>query len=120
MINYRIAILIATLALFSRCETAFETYLDDKKVMLLSPLNNHNTSDRSQLFYWEPLDGAISYQLQLVSPRFDSLVTLITDTTITFNELNLVLPKGGYQWRVRGLNNSSKSLFSSQWNLTVQ
>jgi hypothetical protein len=103
------------------CDTAFETDLAGKKVILLAPANNLSTTDRTHTFYWEQLQGAAEYRLQVVSPRFDSIVKLIADTTISFDRFKLTnLDAASYQWRVQALNNSSTSDQGDTWNLKIQ
>src|SRR5690349_4304894 len=83
------------------CEEVLERSLVDKKVNLQAPVNNLTTTDTAHNFYWDEMEGATGYQLQIVSPRFDSIVKMLTDTPVTGNILHLSLNKGAYQWRVR-------------------
>ncbi len=109
-----------TVLLTSSCEEGFEMNLNNKKPILIAPVNNLTTTDSMHSFYWESMEGATKYNLQVIFPRFDSAVKLITDTIITTNNLNLKLPKGEFEWRVTGKNNSSTSAFSEIWKLTIQ
>jgi hypothetical protein len=121
MTSIKYCLLIVFVILFvAGCDTALEKNLAGKKVTLLAPVNNLITTDTLQTFYWELLDGATKYQLQVVSPRFDSIVRLIADTTITGNTLLIDLNVNSYQWRVRAQNNSSLSDQSEIWNLKIQ
>jgi len=116
-------ILITTILILlfgAGCEEVLETDLTGKKVVLLAPVNNLITSDTLQTFYCEKLDGAGRYQLQVMSPRFDSIVHLIVDTPVTNNTFILDLNINTYQWRVKAINNSSSSDFSETWNLKIQ
>ena len=112
-------ILLAMLT-FQSCEEALETSLIDKKVTLLAPANNITTSNTNQTFYWETIDGAAEYQLQVVNPKFDSIAQLITDTIINKNQFVIEMNGGDYQWRVKAINNSSSSQYSDAWNLAIQ
>lgn len=106
--------------LLTGCEEALEKTVEGKKVMLLAPTNNLVSTDTKQTFYWEPLDGAIKYQLQVVSPRFDSIVKLIADTPVIKNNLLLQLTPGVYQWRVRASSVSTVSDYSEMRKITIQ
>lgn len=101
------------------CDEVLEISLTGKKPVLLSPVNNLNTIDTLQTFYWEKLAGATKYQLQIVSPKFDSIVRLIHDTIILQNIFPKDMDTGTYQWRVKAINNGSESDFSDSWNLKI-
>ena len=118
--NKLLIILLGSLVFFSHCETAFESDLAGKKPILQSPSNNLTTTTTSQTFYWEKMNGASTYQLQVVSPTFNSITTLIADTTITTNRFTIILSHGDYQWRVKANNSGSSSDFSETWNLKIQ
>jgi hypothetical protein len=108
------------LFLLSSCEEALERPLTGQKVRLLAPANNITTTDTTHTFYWEILEGASLYQLQVVAPKFDSIARLETDTLISINRFTLNLRKGNYEWRVKALNNSSHSNYSDTFYLTIQ
>ena len=110
---------ILLVLLLAACEEALETVLTGKKVILLAPVNNLNTTDTLHTFYWENLNGAVLYQLQVVSPKFDSITRLIMDTTIGRNTFSIDLDTGTYQWRVKALNFSTESGNSDTWNLKI-
>ncbi len=88
---------------------ACEKSITGSKVSLISPPNNENDSLLSKLFWWDPITGATKYQLQIVSPSFDSIVTLVLDSTMTVQKFSKTLSPGTYQWRVRGENGSTKT-----------
>jgi hypothetical protein len=113
-------VLLGVAFILNSCEEVLERSLVDKKVTLQAPVNNLTTTDTAHNFYWEEMEGAMGYQLQIVSPRFDSIVKMVTDTAVTGNQLHLGLNKGAYQWRVRATNNSTTSGYSDAWNLTIQ
>jgi hypothetical protein len=102
------------------CEEVLERSLEGKKVVLQAPANNLSTTDSAHLFYWDEMEGALEYQLQIVTPRFDSIVRLIEDSTMNGVTFDTELEPGTYQWRVRALNNSTRSDYSDAWNLTIQ
>jgi hypothetical protein len=111
---------LALLVINSSCEETLEKSLTGKKVILQAPVNNLSTTDTQQTFYWQKSDGALTYQLQIVSPRFDSIVKFVVDTPLTGTMFHTTLGKGNYQWKVRGKNNSTVSDFSDAWHMTIQ
>ena len=110
----------ALLFLPAACEQAFESSLENLQPKLLAPANNLASADTTHTFYWEVLPGAASYQLQVVSPRFDSIARLAFDTTVTSNQIPLRLRSGDYQWRVRASNRGTVSAYSDTFRLTIQ
>lgn len=114
-------LILSGLFFVTSCEETLEAELKNEKIVLLSPIDSVQSTDTLQLFYWQHSQKYADYQLQVVSPRFDSMVKLIADTITTKNQLQLKLKKGfQYQWRVRAVNYSFASPYSSVWNLWVQ
>jgi len=118
--NRIVSILIIVCGISFSCEEVLEPSLETKKVVSLAPVDNLISVSTSQTFYWETLNGATKYQLQIVSPRFDSIVQLISDTTILTNQFPFSLSQGNYQWRVRAINNSTHSNYSDIRKMTIQ
>lgn len=109
------------LMVISSCEEVLEKELTEKKVVLQAPSNNVITNDSVHNFNWQEMEGAFEYQLQIVSPRFDSIAKLVADTTMTtVIFMDMTLQKGNYQWRVRAKNASTASHYSDPWSLTIQ
>ena len=118
-----IAFTIAVLCIVvCSCEsTITEKSLTADTVILSAPVDNLNTSDSIPTFYWETLASATKYQLQIVSPIFDSIVKVYADTAIVQNLFPFALNKGKkYQWRVKAKNNSTESQYSQIRTITIQ
>ncbi|MBN2789147.1 MAG: hypothetical protein JXR69_03055, partial [Candidatus Delongbacteria bacterium] len=88
------------------------TDLSDRSIVLLAPKDSLVTVETSHTFWWEKLEGAEEYNFQLVTPSFESIESLIEDTTLTDNQIKLTIPPGTYQWRVKGLNSISQTGYS--------
>ena len=99
------------LLLVSSCKSVIEQDLSDKKIVVNAPLVG-SYADYSQTFWWEKMDGATSYQMQIVSTDFESIQKLILDTTVKTTQFKYTLSPGQYEWRVRGVNGS----YNSQYN----
>jgi hypothetical protein len=65
------------------------------------------------------VDTSVNYELVIVTPRFDSVVSLVTDTTVSTNVLAMTLGPAQYQWKVRAFNSVSTTPFSSPWTITI-
>jgi len=98
---------ILGIALLSSCSEFIEPSIKNKQLILNSPGQNFESNKYSQVFWWEKVENARNYHLQVVSPSFDSVGFLALDTIITGNKFTFTLEPGTYQWRVRGENAGS-------------
>jgi hypothetical protein len=92
--------------------------IDDKTLTVNAPANNLKTSVSQVTFWWEPLDGAEKYNLQIVKPNFTNVAQLITDTNVTGTKLNFSLQPGTYQWRIKATNAGHSTAFQT-FNLII-
>ncbi len=104
--------LILLLFLTNRCSDIFEDDLAEEIVQLQSPTNNLETKDTNIKFWWNNIDGASEYNLQVVSPEFSASQSLLLDTLINVNNYSLELLPGKYQWRVSAVNSTSQTPYS--------
>lgn len=93
------------------CKSIIEEDLTDKNIIVNSPKSS-SLSNYNQLFWWEMIDGALNYQLQIASPSFDSIQTLVLDTLVKTNKVTYTLASGKYEWRVRALNGSYETPYN--------
>ena len=105
-------VLVVALGLNS-CAKWFDKNLGDSKVALLSPPNNHSDSLLTKTFWWDEAEGVREYQLQVVSPTFDSIVNFVLDTTVGALSFEKTLTAGSYQWRVRPVNDSYQGVWTT-------
>lgn len=87
--------------------------ISNESITVISPVDNHTDSLQSKSFNWEDLEGSNKYQLQIVSPRFDSIIVNVLDSEMTETTFTKTLTPGKYQWRVRGVNDDFKSLWTT-------
>ena len=113
-----LAIVFLVSIAFVSCKKWFNKDISAAKVELLSPPNYHADSLLSKHFWWSEMEGADEYQLQIVSPSFDSIVQFYLDTVIADNQYEMTLAPGEYEWRVRGVNNGYESLWNT-WSFSV-
>ncbi len=96
-----------------------EPDLSSKQVNILSPANGVSTTLTTLTFWWDEVEGAESYVLQVVKPTFEAATHLIEDSELTENKKQLTLSAGEYQWRVKAVNSSSETPFTT-YSLTVE
>ncbi|AZI24080.1 hypothetical protein EA772_01495 [Pedobacter sp. G11] len=90
-----------------------EHSLAERHMVLLSPSDRIETSVYQQIFWWEAMDDALFYRLQVVTPSFDSAASLVLDTLVKTDKFIFTLDPGHYQWRVRGENGSSRTEYAT-------
>ena len=105
------ASLLCMWACLTGCKSIIEEDIDDKKVTINAP-NTSVLENYNQLFWWELLEGATKYQVQIASPSFGAMQELTLDTTITSNKLLYTLGSGDYEWRIRALNGNYKTAYA--------
>lgn len=118
-IKIDLIILSVLCLLFSSCDDLTEEDLSDDVIILLTPIDNTTSTIMSQNFKWEEVDEAVKYRIQIVSPSFTSMQTIVIDSLVTGLQFNYTLEPGTYQWRVKAINYSSESNYSSPYNLTI-
>jgi predicted phage tail protein len=108
----RILILTLLLLLFLlqiACEDVLIDDLREKEVVLLSPPNNHISTQETQTFWWEHIEDAADYHIRIVSPSFNNMVTIAVDDYTMDNNYTATLSPGTYQWIVYAANNVGES-----------
>ncbi|MDB5274740.1 MAG: hypothetical protein JWO58_3107 [Chitinophagaceae bacterium] len=93
------------------CKAIIEEDISDKKVIVDAPVSDSLVS-YNQLFWWETVDGALKYQVQIATPTFDSIQQLKLDTLVTSNKFTYTLASGRYEWRVRAVNGSYQTAYN--------
>ena len=120
MNHNNIVILIVThlLIMVSSCTDIIEPNISNEKVNLLAPADGLITDYSTQTFWWDEVVNANEYQLQVVTPDFNFIERLIIDTIIQYNKFSLPLYPAEYQWRVKALNYSYSTRFTT-WSLMI-
>ncbi len=107
-INSLIGAILFSLIL-SGCVDMFEPDISTSNVILLSPYNGMESDTSSISFWWDTVEFATEYQLQIVSPDLSMIEKLCLDTFLIDNQLVYNLEPGDYEWRVRARNASSET-----------
>jgi hypothetical protein len=101
------------------CKDIFEPSISKRQVKQEAPVDNYHSTTYTVSFWWDDVEDASNYRLQIVTPKFDSVSTLIADTLIKGDKFFMSLNPGVYQWRVRAENSGSRTDFSSARNLVI-
>lgn len=108
-----IYLMISACFVVSSCKDVFESDISDKKVLILAPADNIVSSSATITFWWQMIKDVDYYDLQIVRGSFSSVSQLIADTVVNGDKFVWTLTPGLYEWRVRGVNNSS----TTDWTL---
>jgi hypothetical protein len=103
----------------SACKDFIEPNIAKHTVTLKAPSDKYQSSSYNVNFWWDEVEDALYYRLQIVTPGFDTTGGLVADTLIKGNRFTLTLDPGDYQWRVRAENGSSQTAFSAPNHLTI-
>lgn len=105
---------VAGILLMGSCKDFIEPSIEDKKVFVNAPADSTQTSTYLQTFWWEEIEDALSYRVQIVTPAFSRASRLVMDTLVTGNKFVYTLDPGVYEWRIRGENGSSSTFYTTQ------
>ena len=100
---------IATLMGLVSCEDFIEKDITGKRVTVLAPPDGFISSSLTITFWWDELDGAEEYSLQVVQPGFSSVQNILVDTVLTDTRFVTTFNPGIYQWRIKAMNNGGDS-----------
>jgi hypothetical protein len=107
-----LSLLTAGLFIYS-CSDIIEKDISNEKVLLVAPGNGLETTITSHQFIWEPIEGAIEYNVQIASPDFGLIERMLLDSIVSANKIGFNLNPGAYEWRVKAINGSSNTVYST-------
>lgn len=105
---------------FFSCADFIEYPLEKEYVNLRAPGDSLETRDSVLTFWWDSHQDAKYYRIQIVHPSFEAIKTMVTDSVVLTNQLELELDSGTYAWRVRPENDGSVGLFQEVRSLRIR
>lgn len=112
-------ILFSLLISIVSCKEVFEEDISTKAVEIILPANNYTTPNRLINFRWNELEGASSYNIQIVSPSFSNIQSFTIDSNITNNQVTFNLSPGNYEWKLKAQNFNHETAYSAPFKLTI-
>jgi hypothetical protein len=106
------ALLFIVLLLAAACQDFVAEELGANKVTLLSPADSIQSTLLMPTFWWNAVNGAESYRLQIVSPSFARPEKMILDSAVSGTKCTIQLLPGKYEWRVKAVNNISETPYT--------
>lgn len=109
------------LAIIACEDILFEEDLSEKAVTIIAPVNNTIIETTTVNFNWDPVNGSDEYQIQIATPTFSNAVQVLVDSIVTENitQVNFNLEAGQFEWRIKGLNNSSQTPYTTS-NFSIE
>jgi hypothetical protein len=92
--------------------------ISNKTITVNAPADNLKTPVSKVTFWWEAVEGADKYNVQVVKPSFTNVAQLVVDTNLTLTKWNITLQPGIYQWRIRAINSGYSTAYQT-YNLTI-
>jgi hypothetical protein len=110
---FTIYTLFTALVLFDSCKDFIEPSIANRQVYLEAPSDGFQTPLYKVSFWWDEVEDALAYRLQVVSPGFGTPDRLVLDTLVMGNKFNVNLDPGKYEWRLRAENGSTTTAYSA-------
>ncbi len=104
---------LTTVLLNGGCNEFFEEVIEKDSITMLAPADGIETEIVTQTFWWQEIDGASGYRMQIVSPSFNSIEVFVVDTLVKGDKFEATLFPGDFEWRVRGEN----SAYQTDWSI---
>lgn len=99
-----LSIFILCLLMIS-CSDFLEDDITDDTIILLTPADGNLSLQNAQQFIWESLEGATGYEIQIVTPSFDSIAAFTVKTDLgNTTQYDTTLSGGQYEWKIIGYN----------------
>ena len=108
-LSYLIAILLFATGLLSACTDIIEPSVTKQIVTLEAPASGYQSANYTINFWWNAVDHALTYHLQVVTPNFAAPGSLVLDTIVSTYKFSYTLSPGAYQWRVMAENGSTQT-----------
>lgn len=95
------------------CSDFFAPNISKKSVNVKFPTDQLKTNIATIEFSWEELKGADYYNLQIVKGAFSNITEFTLDSNITRTKFNISLNPGNYEWRIKAVNNSGSTQYTT-------
>lgn len=100
------------------CSDFLTQDISEERVVLRAPFNGLQTQNTAVSFWWDTLEFADSYALEVVSPSYDSIAYVNVLVEQEGNIYDAELQDGDYQWTVIA-KNSAYEAYSDTFSFTI-
>jgi hypothetical protein len=102
----RLLMVVAATGILAGCDDIFEKDISVEEPVVFTPLEGQPVNQGAALFWWDYMNGADYYQVQIARPGFELIDKLAADTILENNKLVLNLEAGTYVWKIRACNSA--------------
>jgi hypothetical protein len=117
--KYLFLILLTTCLLW-HCSDVIIPDISDEQVLLRAPQDGDQLIGSAVTLSWEYLPDALDYQVEIATPDFENIQTLVIDSITTARNLTVMLAPGNYEWRVVAFNEVYASACCQEWSFQLQ
>ncbi len=96
------------------CSEIFVEDISEREVTLVSPVDSLVTDVVTIKFWWEEVEDAENYNLQVVHPDFENPSKILLDTNLTRTQFSYALFPGIFQWRVKAYNSAYETEYTAR------
>jgi len=100
----KLLIVAVVTGILAGCDDVFEKDISVEEPVVFTPNDGQALHQGDVLFWWDYINGADYYQVQIARPGFDLIDKLVTDTILETNKLVINLAAGSCEWRIRACN----------------
>jgi hypothetical protein len=118
-LSYLLFILLGLTGLLSSCDAIIEPSISKSQIKLEAPADKDTSGSYTINFWWDQVDHALSYHLEIATRTFANPGNLILDTVVSKTRFAFNLSPGNYQWRVIAENGSSQTAYTTPRSLTI-
>jgi hypothetical protein len=108
-----IASSLMALCLYWSCDQIFEDDIENETVSLMAPSDGLKTEVLTHTFWWDEVEGAKKYNIQIASPSFTEINRLVVDSNLSEPRFSYTLSPGTYQWRVNAFNDAYETAYTT-------
>lgn len=111
----KMLLMLLTVILLQSCEEILmEEDISEQVVALTAPVNNAQFFSTGITFSWEPVEAATGYRIQIARPNFETPLQILSDETVSATNFTTQLTPGVYQWRVKAVNSSYTTAYTTR------
>lgn len=106
--------LLLMIVTFSSCDDIIEVEdISNQNIQTLAPQNNTEVAEGAINFSWNKIEDVTVYHIQIAVPNFSNASQVVLDSLVTSSSFTKTLVPSDYEWRVKGVNDSYQTNFTT-------